>query len=71
VTIRATSTVNGATDDLTFHFVFGTMAVSPAASISIAKCRKRFRDNQWLRLLQREMEYSERSWFDRPGNGCL
>jgi len=30
VTIRATSTVNGATDDLTFHFVFGTMAVSPA-----------------------------------------
>ena len=30
VTIRATSTVNGATDDLTFHFAFGTMAVSPA-----------------------------------------
>jgi hypothetical protein len=30
VTVRATSTVNGATDDLAFNFAFGTMVVSPA-----------------------------------------
>src|ERR1035437_9772654 len=65
VTIRATSTINGATDDLTFQFVFGTMVVSPAG-VNINR-----QVPQAFSVTINSLEYSNVRWGILSGPGSV